>query len=210
MAQVSHNVTPPLHSKILNAAEKSFGPTPCLSVNLKCETKKTESRQSVLGCSKELSPLSQTGSAVASVAVDPSGRLLATGQEDSTSMLYDIRGGRIVQTYRPHGSDIRSVRFSPGAHHLLTGSYDNKIIISDLQGNDATESRTVLCLTKDLYTKTVCVFFSLTPGDLTKPLPQTVAGEHWDKVIQCRWHPHDRTFLSSSADRTVILWAPGP
>ncbi|KAE8294060.1 WD repeat-containing protein 47 Neuronal enriched MAP-interacting protein [Larimichthys crocea] len=121
-----------------------------------------------------------SGSAVASVAVDPSGRLLATGQEDSTCMLYDIKGGRIVQTYRPHSSDIRSVRFSPGAHHLLTGSYDNKIIISDLQ------------------------------GDLTKPLPQTVAGEHWDKVIQCRWHPHDRTFLSSSADRTVVLWAPGP
>uniref|UniRef100_A0A3B5L428 CTLH domain-containing protein n=1 Tax=Xiphophorus couchianus TaxID=32473 RepID=A0A3B5L428_9TELE len=117
-----------------------------------------------------------SGSAVASVAVDPSGRLLATGQEDSTCMLYDIRGGRIVQTFRPHGSDIRSVRFSPGAHHLLTGSYDNKIIISDLQ------------------------------GDLTKPLPQTLAGEHWDKVIQCRWHPHDQTFLSSSADRTVVLW----
>ncbi|XP_029004325.1 WD repeat-containing protein 47-like isoform X2 [Betta splendens] len=121
-----------------------------------------------------------SGSAVASVAVDPSGRLLATGQEDSTCMLYDIRGGRMVQTYRPHGSDIRSVRFSPGAHHLLTGSYDNKIIISDLT------------------------------GDLTKSLPQTVAGEHGDKVIQCRWHPHDRTFLSSSADRTVVLWAPGP
>lgn len=76
-----------------------------------------------------------TGSAVASVAVDPSGRLLATGQEDSTCMLYDIRGGRIVQTCRPHSSDIRSVRFSPGAHHLLTGSYDNRIIISDLQGS---------------------------------------------------------------------------
>ncbi|KAJ0064996.1 hypothetical protein NL108_000969, partial [Boleophthalmus pectinirostris] len=74
-----------------------------------------------------------SGSAVASVAVDPSGRLLATGQEDSTCMLYDIKGGRIVQTYRPHTSDVRSVRFSPGAHHLLTGSYDNKIIISDLQ-----------------------------------------------------------------------------
>lgn len=87
-----------------------------------------------------------TGSAVASVAVDPSGRLLATGQEDSTCMLYDIKGGRIVQTYRPHSSDIRSVRFSPGAHHLLTGSYDNKIIISDLQGSDATK-----CLTEYTY-----------------------------------------------------------
>ncbi|KAG2461559.1 WDR47 protein, partial [Polypterus senegalus] len=97
-----------------------------------------------------------SGSAVASVAVDPSGRLLATGQEDSSCMLYDIRGGRMVQTYRPHSSDVRSVRFSPGAHYLLTGSYDTKVMITDLQ------------------------------GDLTKQLPLTVVGEHKDKVIQCR------------------------
>ncbi|KAL2090388.1 hypothetical protein ACEWY4_015076 [Coilia grayii] len=118
-----------------------------------------------------------SGSAVASVAVDPSGRLLATGQEDSSCMLYDIRGGRTVQMYRPHSSDVRSVRFSPGAHYLLTGSYDAKVMITDLQ------------------------------GDLTKPLPVTVAGEHGDKVIQCRWHPQELAFLSSSADRTVTLWA---
>lgn len=75
-----------------------------------------------------------TGSAVASVAVDPSGRLMATGLEDCRCMLYDIRGGRSVQAYRPHTSDVRSVRFSPGAHYLLTGSYDNKVMITDLQG----------------------------------------------------------------------------
>ncbi|XP_043857035.1 WD repeat-containing protein 47 isoform X1 [Dromiciops gliroides] len=117
-----------------------------------------------------------TGSAVASVAVDPSGRLLATGQEDSSCMLYDIRGGRMVQSYHPHSSDVRSVRFSPGAHYLLTGSYDMKIKVTDLQ------------------------------GDLTKQLPIMVVGEHKDKVIQCRWHTRDLSFLSSSADRTVTLW----
>ncbi|XP_032421536.1 LOW QUALITY PROTEIN: WD repeat-containing protein 47 [Xiphophorus hellerii] len=121
-----------------------------------------------------------SGSPVASVAVDPSGRLLATGQEDSACMLYDIRGGRIVQVYRPHTSDVRSVRFSPGAHYLLTGSYDTKVMVTNLQ------------------------------GDLTKQLPQTVVGEHGDKVIQCRWHTQDLSFLSSSADRTVTLWTHNP
>ncbi|XP_018116587.1 WD repeat-containing protein 47 [Xenopus laevis] len=117
-----------------------------------------------------------TGSAVASVAVDPSGRLLASGQEDSSCMLYDIRGGRMVQSYQPHSSDVRSVRFSPGAHYLLTGSYDKKVKVTDLQ------------------------------GDLTKPLPIIEVGEHKDKVIQCRWHTQDLSLLSSSADRTVSLW----
>ncbi|KAM9719875.1 WD repeat-containing protein 47 [Menidia menidia] len=121
-----------------------------------------------------------SGSPVASVAVDPSGRLLATGQEDSACMLYDIRGGRIVQMYRPHSSDVRSVRFSPGAHYLLTGSYDTKVMVTNLQ------------------------------GDLTKQLPLTVVGEHGDKVIQCRWHTQDLSFLSSSADRTVTLWTHNP
>lgn len=102
---------------------------------------------------------------MASVAVDPSGRLLATGQEDSTCMLYDIRGGRIVQTYRPHGSDVRSVRFSPGAHHLLTGSYDNKIIITDLQGDNSWKKKHNIYLTTRYQLFRLCVtcFFPFGP-----------------------------------------------
>ena len=74
------------------------------------------------------------GSPVAGVAVDPSGQLLASGHEDSACTLFDIRGSRIVQIYKPHTSDIRSVKFSNNAYYLLTASYDNKVIITDLHG----------------------------------------------------------------------------
>lgn len=123
---------------------------------------------------------SSTGSPVASVSVDPSGRLMVSGQEDSSCLLYDIRGGRTIQTFHPHTADVRSVRFSPKAYYLLTGSFDNKLVLTDLQ------------------------------GDLTQPLPSVVVAEHKDKVIQGRWHPQDFTFVSTSADKTVTLWALPP
>ncbi|XP_022643518.1 WD repeat-containing protein 47-like isoform X2 [Varroa destructor] len=116
------------------------------------------------------------GSPVASVSVDPSGRMLVSGHEDATCMLFDIRGGRVIQCFRPHSQDIRSVRFSPKAYYLLTASYDGRCVLSDLQ------------------------------GDLTQPLPSIVVAEHPDKVIQARWHPTDFTFVTTSADKTASLW----
>ncbi|GIY09813.1 WD repeat-containing protein 47 [Caerostris extrusa] len=124
-------------------------------------------------------PLSGSGpgSPVATVCVDPSGRLLVSGQEDATCMLYDIRGGRHIQYFKPHTSDIRTARFSPRAYYLLTGSYDHKVGLIDLQ------------------------------GDLTQPLPMISVAEHSDKVIQARWHPREFSFLTTSADKTATLWA---
>ena len=121
-----------------------------------------------------------TGSPVAACSVDPSGRLLATGHEDATCILYDIRGGRSVQSFKPHTADVRSVKFSPNAYYLLTAGYDNRMVLTDLQ------------------------------GDLTGSLPNVVVAQHNDKVISGRWHPSDFSFVSTSADKTATLWALPP
>jgi len=120
------------------------------------------------------------GSPVASCGVDPSGRLLVSGHEDSSCILYDIRGGRSVQSFKVHSGEVRSVRFSPSAYYLLSASYDNTLVLTDLQ------------------------------GDLTGPLPSVVVATHQDKAITGRWHPSDFSFLSTSADKTSTLWALPP
>ncbi|XP_068892844.1 WD repeat-containing protein 47 isoform X5 [Tenebrio molitor] len=125
-------------------------------------------------------PGTRQGSPVASLCVDPSGRLLVSGHEDSSCVLYDIRGGRSVQCFKPHSADVRSIRFSPSAYYLLSAGYDNKLVLTDLQ------------------------------GDLTLPLPSVVVAQHQDKVISGRWHPTEFSFLSTSADKTATLWALPP
>ena len=118
----------------------------------------------------------RTGGAVTAVAVDPSGRLLVSGHEDSTCMLYDIRAGRVIQTFNPHTADVRTIRFSSKAYYLLTGGFDNRLVLSNLQ------------------------------GDLTQPIQSVEVASHDDKIISARWHPSDFTFLSASADKTAALW----
>lgn len=92
-------------------------------------------------------------------------------------MLYDIRGGRVIQTFHPHTSDIRTIRFSNKTYYLLTGGYDNNVALTDLK------------------------------GDLTQPLKSVVVATHTDKVITARWHPTEFTLLTTSADKSATLWA---
>ncbi|XP_065647865.1 WD repeat-containing protein 47 [Hydra vulgaris] len=114
----------------------------------------------------------------ASVALNGSDHYMASGQEDGSILLYDLSAGRTLQNFRLHQTDCRSIRFSINSKYLLTASYDSNISITHLTSS---------------Y------------NEMTVPR-HYVVGKHSDKVIQCRWHPKDDVFLSSSADRTAILW----
>lgn len=69
------------------------------------DTRVNESLNTVL----PLTYYDSMGSPVTSVCVDPTGKLMVSGHEDSSCILYDVRKNRQVQCFQPHTSDIRWV-----------------------------------------------------------------------------------------------------
>lgn len=116
------------------------------------------------------------GAPVGVVRVEKSGKLLVSGHSDGRCMLYELRGGRIIQVFKPHSGEIRTLNFSPKSYYLLTGGYDRKIKLMDLQ------------------------------GDLTRELPRVELCQLEDKIIQTAWHPTDYSFVNTCADGSFTLW----
>lgn len=74
--------------------------------------------------------------------MDSRATILASGHEDSTCMLWDIRKSCKLQSFVPHSGEVRSVRFSADGLQLLTGSYDQTVKLTDFSGEAPPPYRT--------------------------------------------------------------------
>lgn len=77
-----------------------------------------------------LPPLGHTHR-VRSLAVSRDGRLVLTGSEDSTALLWSFDTGRVVERYSGHDDKVMGAAFSPDERHVVTGSLDRTIRVWD-------------------------------------------------------------------------------
>ncbi|AFY93328.1 NB-ARC domain-containing protein [Chamaesiphon minutus] len=68
-----------------------------------------------------------------SIAVNPSGDILASGSIDHTVALWHVNTGECFQVLPGHTHFVRSVAFSPDGKILASGSYDSTVRLWDVQ-----------------------------------------------------------------------------
>ena len=73
------------------------------------------------------------GECVSSVAFSPDGTYLASGSNDETIKIWDLRTHECIKTLHGHRGSVNTVAFSPDGTYLASSSDNDKIKIWDVQ-----------------------------------------------------------------------------
>jgi WD40 repeat protein len=70
-------------------------------------------------------------------AQSPDGSLIATGVEDRSVRVWDVKTGKERRTLRGHRDLVNAIAFSPDGKRVVTGSYDRSVRVWDVKTGDA-------------------------------------------------------------------------
>lgn len=157
------------------------------------------------------------GGPVGSMQFSHDGRLLATGSDDRTSIVWDVATRQPREQLRGHGGSVWGVDFSPDDHTLYTAGFDGTLLTWDLEGDrrwipslpvaepvtnatvslQASPTGEAIAYISDSSVQ----FLDLATGH---PGPVVSTGHAgwgaWD------WRPDGRRFATTGADGFVRVW----
>ncbi|QRV96532.1 hypothetical protein RhiJN_24550 [Ceratobasidium sp. AG-Ba] len=157
------------------------------------------------------------GSVVRSVAVSPDGEYIASGDDNGTIRVWDIKTGEaVLAPLRGHSGSVRCLVFSFDGHNIVSGSSDKEIrvwnagtgelVAGPLRGHSG-RVNSVACSHHDSLIASgsgddTVRFWSIKTGEtLFEARLGFTRG-----VLYVKFSPDDRLVASGSGDGTVRLW----
>jgi WD40 repeat protein/tRNA A-37 threonylcarbamoyl transferase component Bud32 len=160
--------------------------------------------------------------AITTLAVSPSGQVLASGSTDRRIMLWNMQSGTLLHTidgktllhHSGHTDRITTLCFTPDGSALVSGSKDGTIklwdlserkLISTLSSSEWVISAIAISPDGSLLVSGgdngVIEFWDLAHGEFIERIHH-----HTDLISNLHIHPDGKALLSSSHDQTIRLW----
>lgn len=151
-----------------------------------------------------------------SIRSSKNGKYLVTASNDSTAIIWEIESGKLLHRLTGHDHTVTYAAFSPGGDKIVTASWDSTSKIWDTQSGNLLNT---LAWKKDNSAATQACFsnsgdtvvIGYANGELA--LWQTNTGKfikklegHFSSVSTIVFSKDGKKILSSSTDKSVILW----
>ncbi|BAZ00951.1 protein kinase [Tolypothrix tenuis PCC 7101] len=153
-------------------------------------------------------------SLIRSVAISPDGKTLASGSDDKTIKLWNLKTGKQIRTLTGHSHWVFSVAISPDGKTLASGSIDDTIKLWNLETGE--QIRTLTGHSGDVNSVAISPDGkTLVSGSIngTIELWNLETGEqirtldgHSSNVYSVAISPDGKTLVSGSVDKTIKLW----
>jgi dipeptidyl aminopeptidase/acylaminoacyl peptidase len=163
---------------------------------------------------KPLKIFEQPGHSVLSVAISPDNKIVATGGNDNTIILWDINSGTKLNTLKGHTGWILSLCFSPSGNYIASASKDHLGKIWDIRSgsevvtlkghSDALSSIAYSPDGKTLATGSADA--SVKVWDAVSGIAVRTLGGHTKKVYSLCFSPDGTQIASSGEDMNLKLW----
>ncbi len=150
--------------------------------------------------------LSGHANSVATVAISPSGKLLASAGFDRTIKLWHLGTGALITTFCGHSEPVLSVIFTPDSQSLISGSVDDTIRIWDIDTEAllytlTNNAASVMALSVDLSPDGQALVSG--SDDHTVKIWQLTSG----RLLQTLVHPRAVTSVDISPDGQFLVSA---